>query len=99
MFMRSAARMNSGIGEQDVAVEQAVEDLLGGGAEIETGEQKVQDRRRDHRVPDRQAERAEQDDRDDAEGEGAERHAQSASRAGSVAGAFAPRMARYTSQQ
>src|SRR5204863_9867372 len=53
--------------EQDVAVEQPVENLLGGGAEVEPRQQQIEDRGYDHRMTDRQAERAEQNDRDDAE--------------------------------
>ena len=56
--------------QQDVAVEQAVEDLLGRGAEIETRQQEIEDRGGDHGVPDRQAERAQEDDGENADGKG-----------------------------
>ncbi len=85
--------------QQDVAVEQAVEDLLGGGAEIEPGQQQIEDRGDDHRMADRQAKRSETDDGDDAQRERGDRHDQSPRFAGSVSGDFSPRRARRTSQQ
>ncbi len=55
--------------EQDVAVVEAVEDLLGRGAEIEARQQEIEDRAGDHRIADRQSEQAEAEDRDDADAE------------------------------
>ena len=53
--------------EQHVAVVQAVEDLLGRGAEVEACEQQIEDRAGDHRIADRQAEQAEAHDGAEAE--------------------------------
>ena len=55
--------------QQHVAVEQAVQDLLGGGAEVEARTGEVEDRGADHRQPDRQAEEREHDQHDDAQRE------------------------------
>ena len=55
--------------EQDVAVVEAVQDLLGRGAEIEAGEQQIEDRAGDHRIADRQSEQAEPQDGEDAKSE------------------------------
>src|SRR6185295_2552186 len=60
-------------GQQHVARVHAVEKLLGGGAHVEAGEVEVQHRPADHRVPDREPEQAETDDRGDAQGERARR--------------------------
>ena len=54
--------------EQHVAVVKAVEDLLGGGAEVEAGKQEIEDRARDHRIADRQAEQSEPKDHDRSQG-------------------------------
>ena len=71
--------------QQHVAVEEAVQDLLGRGAEIEPGEEQVEDRRADHRQADRQAERRQHDQHDDAQREMAgHRHGVSVSRAVSL---------------
>ena len=59
-----------GHGEQDVARVHAVQQLLGGGAHVEAGEPEIEDRAADHGMPDRQAENAQADNREDAEDEG-----------------------------
>ena len=81
--------------EQDVAVEQAVEDLLGGGAEVET--RQAADRGSSRRSSNgRSAGRAtpSSNDRDDAERERADGIVIRRSWAGSVSGGFAPWIAR-----
>ena len=60
--------------KQDIAVEQAIQNLLGRSPEIETRKQEIKHRGHDHRMPDRQAERAEGYDCDDAKRERRERH-------------------------
>ena len=55
--------------EQQVARVHAVQELLGGRPHVEAREIEIQHRARDHRVPDRQAEQAQGDDRQDAERE------------------------------
>ena len=52
-------------GEDDVVGIHAVEQLLGGGAHVEAGEQQIEDRAGDHGVADRQPEEGERGDRDD----------------------------------
>ena len=84
--------MNKRNREQDVAVEQPVEDLLGGGAEVETRQQQIEDRAGDHGMADRQAEGAEQNDRDDAAGK-RRRHGHRRAWLDRVSGDFAPRIA------
>ena len=79
--------------KQDVAVEQPVEQLFGGSPQIQPIYQQIEDRGDDHRVADRQAGGSEQDDRDYAECKWADRHNQSLTLAGSVAGDLSPRMA------
>ena len=44
-------------GEDDVVGIHAVEELLGGGAHVEAGEQQIEDRAGDHGMADRQAEK------------------------------------------
>ncbi|MEO8057104.1 MAG: hypothetical protein ABI671_02180 [Burkholderiales bacterium] len=51
------------------AVEEPIEDLLGGSAEVEPGNQQVEDRGADHRQPDRQAQHRQDDPDDDAKRE------------------------------
>ena len=67
--MSSAARMNKRHRQQHVAVEEPVEDLLGGGAEVEPRNEQVEDRGADHRQPDRQAQDRQHDQDDDAQRE------------------------------
>jgi hypothetical protein len=81
-----------GNSEQDVRIEQPIEDLFGSGAEVETRQQQIQDRAGDHGMADRQAQDAEQNDRDDAAGK-RRGHRHSGSWAGSLSGGFAPRIA------
>ena len=57
--------------EQNVAVVQAVQDLLGRRSQIEVGEQEIEDRAGDHRIADRQSEQAKPQDGADADREGA----------------------------
>ena len=59
-------------GQQHEARVHAVGQLLGGGADIEAGHQKIKHRSPDHGVSDRQPKQSEGDDRHDAEGEGAD---------------------------
>ena len=80
-----------GNSEQDVRIEQPIEDLFGSGAEVETRQQQIQDRAGDHGMADRQAQDAEQNDRDDAAGK-RRGHRHSGSWAGSLSGGFAPRI-------
>ena len=59
--------------KQHIARVHAVEQLLGRGSHVEAGQVQVEHRTANHRVPDRQPEQAERDDRRHAEGEGAGR--------------------------
>ena len=101
LFMNSAARMKSGIASSSEARIHAVEQLLGGGAHVEAGEQQIEDRAADHRVADRQPEHAQGDDRHDGEREGAGDGSQAGGRLGRV-GRFrrlAAQQARQSSQR
>ncbi len=79
--------------QQHIAVEQPVQDLLTRGAEVEAGDQQVEDRRADHRQPDRQSERGQRNQRNDAKSKVAGHHTWSPSVSTPGCGNGAPRQA------
>jgi hypothetical protein len=85
-------------GEDDVVRVHAVEQLLGGDAEILACQQQVEDRAGDHRMADRQAEQRQRDDRQDGEGERAG-HTPEPALVGSNSSGALPRMAVQPSQR
>ena len=86
--------------EDDVVRVHAVEQLLGGRAHVLACEQQVEDRARDHRMADRQAEKGERGDRDEREREGAcEVHTPELALVGSNSSGATPRKACQASQR
>jgi hypothetical protein len=67
VFMNSAARMNSGIGQQQLACHHAIQQLLSGRSHVEARQEQPENGAPDHRVGDGQPDQAQPDYGDERE--------------------------------